>query len=71
MALSHANLASNARAAASRYELDRERWNLGVLPLSHSYGLVTLNAGNILGTKSVLLRWFNPEAVLDAIARYG
>ena len=65
VALSHANLASNARAAASRYELDRERWNLGVLPLSHSYGLVTLNAGNILGTKSVLLRWFNPEAVLN------
>ena len=26
VALSHANLASNARAAASRYELDRERW---------------------------------------------
>ena len=71
MALSHANLTSNARAAASRYELDRERWNLGVLPLSHPYGLVTLNAGNILGTKLVLLRWFNPEAVLDAIARYG
>ena len=70
VALSHANLASNARAAASLYELDRERWNLGVLPLSHSYGLVTLNAGNILGTKSVLLRWFNPEAVLDAIARF-
>ena len=71
VALSHANLISNARAAASRYELDRERWNLGVLPLSHPYGLVTLNAGNILGTKSVLLRWFNAEAVLDAIARYG
>ena len=70
VALSHANLASNARAAASLYELDRERWNLGVLPLSHSYGLVTLNAGNILGTKSVLLRWFNPEAVLDAIAGF-
>jgi len=70
VALSHANLASNARAAASIYELDRERWNLGVLPLSHSYGLVTLNAGNVLGTKTVLLRWFNPEAVLDAITRF-
>ena len=70
VALSHANLASNARAAASLYELDRERWNLGVLPLSHSYGLVMLNAGHVLGTKSVLLRWFNPEAVLDAITRF-
>ena len=70
VALSHANLASNARAAASLYELDRERWNLAVLPLSHSYGLVTLNAGNILGTRSVMLRWFNPEAVLEAISRF-
>ena len=70
VALSHANLASNARAAASIYELDRTRWNLGVLPLSHSYGLVTMNAGNVLGTKSVLLRWFNPEAVLEAITRF-
>jgi long-chain acyl-CoA synthetase len=70
VALSHANLASNARAAAGVYELDRERWNLAVLPLSHSYGLVTLNAGAVLGTRSVLLRWFNPEAVLDAIARF-
>ena len=70
VALSHANLASNARAAASLSELDRERWNLAVLPLSHSYGLVMMNAGNILGTRSVLLRWFNPEAVLDAITRF-
>ncbi|HEV8586732.1 MAG TPA: long-chain fatty acid--CoA ligase [Methylomirabilota bacterium] len=70
VALSHDNLASNARSAASLYELDRERWTLGVLPLSHSYGLVTMNAGAILGTRSVLLRWFNPEAVLEAIAGF-
>src|SRR5262249_57412631 len=42
----------------------------GVLPLSHSYGLVTMNAGNVLGARTVLLRWFNPEAVLDAITRF-
>jgi long-chain acyl-CoA synthetase len=70
VALSHANLASNARAAASLSELDRTQWNLGVLPLSHSYGLVTMNAGHILGTKAVLLRWFNPELVLETIARF-
>ena len=70
VALSHANLASNAHAAASISELDRERWNLAVLPLSHSYGLVMLNAGNVLGAKTVLLRWFNPEAALDAISRF-
>ncbi len=70
VALSHDNLASNARAAASLHELDRERWALAVLPLSHSYGLTLMNAGNILGTRGVLLRWFNPELVLETIQRY-
>jgi long-chain acyl-CoA synthetase len=70
VALSHANLASNARAAASLYELDRTAWALMVLPLSHSYGLTVMNAGNILGTKGVLLRWFNPEGVLETIQQY-
>jgi long-chain acyl-CoA synthetase len=70
VALSHANLASNARSAAGLYELDRDAWALSVLPLSHSYGLTVMNAGNILGTKGVLLRWFNPEGVLETIQRY-
>ena len=67
VALSHENLASNARSAASLYELDRNAWSLAVLPLSHSYGLTVMNSGNILGTKGVLLRWFNPELVLDTL----
>jgi long-chain acyl-CoA synthetase len=71
VALSHANLASNARSAAGLYELDRTQWALAVLPLSHSYGLTLMNAGHILGTKAVLLRWFNPELVLETIQRYG
>jgi long-chain acyl-CoA synthetase len=70
VALSHANLASNARAAASVYELDRRQWALAALPLSHSYGLTLMNAGNVLGTRAVLLRWFTPEAVLTAIQQY-
>jgi long-chain acyl-CoA synthetase len=70
VALSHDNLASNARAAAALYELDRTRWGLMVLPLSHSYGLTVMNAGNILGTCGVLLRWFQPQAVLETIQRY-
>ena len=70
VALSHRNLESNARNAASLSELDREAWNLAVLPLSHSYGLTVMNAGHILGTRAVLLRWFNPELVLDTIQRY-
>jgi len=70
VALSHGNLVSNARAASSLYELDRTRWSLAVLPLSHSYGLTLMNAGHILGTRAVLLRWFNPELVLETIERY-
>lgn len=70
VALSHANLESNARASASLFELDRERWGVGVLPLSHSYGLTVMNAGHILGTRSALLRWFNPEEVLRTIQEF-
>jgi len=70
VALSHGNLASNARAAASLYELDRDAWALSVLPLSHSYGLTVMNAGNILGTRAVLLRWFTPDRVLETIERF-
>ena len=70
VALSHANLESNARAAASLNELGRDDWAVAVLPLSHSYGLTVMNAGHILGTRAALLRWFHPEAVLQAIQEF-
>jgi long-chain acyl-CoA synthetase len=70
VALSHANLESNARAAASLHELGREDWAIAVLPLSHSYGLTVMNAGHILGTRAALLRWFHPEAVLRTIQTF-
>jgi len=67
VALSHGNLAANARSAAALFELDREDWAVATLPLSHSYGLTLMNAGHLLGTRAVLLRWFHPEGVLQAI----
>ncbi len=70
VALSHHNLESNACSAAALFDLDREEWAVAVLPLSHSYGLTVMNAGHILGTRAVLLRWFNPEGVLDAIQSF-
>lgn len=70
VALSHDNLAANARSAASLHELDREDWAVSVLPLSHSYGLTVMNAGAILGTRGALLRWFNPEDVLRTIQTF-
>ena len=70
VALSHDNLESNARAAASLNELGREDWAVAVLPLSHSYGLTVMNAGHILGSRAALLRWFHPEAVLQTIQEF-
>src|SRR5258705_422951 len=70
VALSHANLESNARAAASLNELGRDDWAVAVLPLSHSYGLTVMNAGHILGSRAALLRWFHPEAVLQTIQEF-
>src|SRR5262245_20873053 len=64
VALSHWNLESNARSAAQLYELDRHDWGVAVLPLSHSYGLTVMNAGQLLGSRAALLRWFNPAEVL-------
>jgi len=70
VALSHANLESNARAVAQLNELGREEWGVIVLPLSHSYGLTVMNAGNLLGTRGVLLRWFTPADTLGAIEKF-
>jgi long-chain acyl-CoA synthetase len=70
VALSHANLLTNTRAAASLYELDRTQWALVTLPLSHAYGLMVMNSGLVLGTRAVLLRWFQPELVLETIQAY-
>ena len=70
VALSHANLDSNARSAAQLAELDRTEWSVAVLPLSHSYGLTLMNAGHLLGSRAALLRWFNPEEVLKTIQEF-
>jgi long-chain acyl-CoA synthetase len=70
VALSHANLESNARSAAELFELDRTAWGVAVLPLSHSYGLTVMNAGHLLGTRAALLRWFNPDEVLKTIQEF-
>ena len=70
VALSHDNLESNARSAASLNELGRDDWAVAVLPLSHSYGLTVMNAGHLLGSRAALLRWFHPEAVLQTIQEF-
>ena len=50
--------------------IDREMVSLGVLPLSHSFGIAFSNTGNFVGGKTILLRWWNVEEALQAIQRF-
>jgi len=50
--------------------VNREMISLGVLPLSHSFGIAFNNTGNFVGAKTVLLRWWNVEEALQAIQRF-
>ena len=50
--------------------VNREMVSLGVLPLSHSFGIAFSNTGNFVGGKTVLLRWWNAEEALQAIQRF-
>jgi long-chain acyl-CoA synthetase len=44
--------------------------SLGVLPLSHSYGIAFSNTSNFVGGKTILLRWWNAEEALKAIQTF-
>jgi long-chain acyl-CoA synthetase len=44
--------------------------SLGVLPLSHSYGIAFSIMGSFVGGKAVVLRWWNVEEALKAIQSF-
>ncbi len=48
----------------------RSNITLGVLPLSHSYGIAFSILGSFVGGKSVVLRWWNVEEALKAIQSF-
>jgi long-chain acyl-CoA synthetase len=50
--------------------VNRDMVSLGVLPLSHSYGIAFSNTGNFIGGKTILLPWWNVEEALQAIQRF-
>ncbi len=71
--LTHNNLFSNAAAAWEANEWDRPPVSIVCLPLAHSFGVVTMNAGNLNPYKDsfgVLLRWFDPEEIFRLIEKY-
>jgi long-chain acyl-CoA synthetase len=50
--------------------VNREMVSLGVLPLSHSFGIAFSNTSNFVGGKTILLRWWNVEEALKAIQTF-
>jgi long-chain acyl-CoA synthetase len=50
--------------------VNREMVSLGILPLSHSYGIAFTNTSNFVGGKTILLRWWNVEEALKAIQTF-
>src|SRR5262249_37086832 len=45
----------------------RDGMSLLALPVSHMFGMIASITGQVLGSRGVLLRWFDAGAVLDAI----
>jgi long-chain acyl-CoA synthetase len=48
----------------------RSNISLGVLPLSHSYGIAFSMGGSFVGGKAIVLRWWNVEEALKAIQSF-
>jgi long-chain acyl-CoA synthetase len=44
--------------------------SLGVLPLSHSYGISFSNTGYFVGGKTIVLKWWNVEEALKSIQTF-
>lgn len=66
--LSHGNLYSNAHAVATTRPIPPATRVLLVLPLSHSFGIMTMNVGYVQGTVCTILPRFEPRRVFEAIA---
>lgn len=68
--LTHGNLVSNAKAASQFVNIEPKMSSLLVLPLSHSFGVLMMNLGLVLGTRYVLLTHFDTESVFKAIQEH-
>lgn len=68
--LSHKNLHSDALMSMKGQEMEPGSMGLSVLPLNHSYGVITMLVGSLLGVRGVLLPWFNAELTLQLIEKH-
>ncbi|HEV3475039.1 MAG TPA: long-chain-fatty-acid--CoA ligase [Actinomycetota bacterium] len=65
--LSHGNLRWNAVTVAEAVQIEPGTMALLCLPVSHLFGMFATVTGQVLGVRGVLLEWFTPEGVLQAI----
>jgi long-chain acyl-CoA synthetase len=50
--------------------VNRSMISLGVLPLSHSYGIAFSNTGYFVGGRAIVLKWWNVEEALKSIQTF-
>jgi long-chain acyl-CoA synthetase len=68
--ITHGNLGWMATRLAQDAAIGRDDVGLMALPISHLFGMMSGITGQVLGTRGVLLRWFDAETVLRAIERH-
>ena len=69
--LSHFALYINAYGQWQSHRIPPGIVSITSLPLSHSYGIASMNTGDLIGGgKSVLLRWFDVEKTFEGIEKY-
>ena len=68
--LSHYNLYFNSMAGCETQDFKHNDVALFVLPLNHSFGIISSIGGTIYGIKGILLSWFDAGKSLELIERY-
>ncbi len=68
--LSHYNLYFNAKAGCETQNFKHSDVALFVLPLNHSFGIISSIGGTLYGIKGILLSWFDAGQSLELIARH-
>ena len=68
--LSHGNLVANARSTIERLQRKPMLRTLMALPMSHVYGIVSMNIGVVTGAVTIYLERFDAAAALAAIEEY-
>jgi long-chain acyl-CoA synthetase len=69
--LSHENLRWNAVTVADATGITPDAPSLLALPVAHLFGMIASITGQVLGTRGILLEWFTPDGVLQAIQEHG